>query len=57
MKNTQNYRRFLIATARQHLIKARIARQCITVTGGFHEQQWERNMHYARQAIRMAGVL
>lgn len=57
MKNTQNYRRFLIATARQHLIKARIARQCITVTSGFHEQQWERNMHYARQAIRMAGVL
>lgn len=56
MKHTQNYKRFLIATARMHLAKARIARAMAAGWPGFDEQ-WDKHMNYARQARRMAGVL
>lgn len=51
MKNTQNYVRFLKAEAKRNLIMAFHHR----VLG--NEIRWERHMRYARNAIRMAGVL
>jgi hypothetical protein len=51
MKNTLNYKRFLKAEAKRHLGMAWTARIMQM------EKHWERHMHYARQAIRMAGVL
>lgn len=54
MKNTLNYKRFLIAEARNHLRRAKFYR---VMGDQLLPQMWERHMHYARQAIRMAGVL
>lgn len=51
MKNTLNYKRFLIAEAKRHLGMAWIARALDKPLA------WENHMHYARQARRMAGIL
>lgn len=51
MKNSLNYRRFLLVEARRHIGMAQLSRILEM------PKHWERHMHYARQAIRMAGIL
>lgn len=54
MKNTLNYKRFLLVEARRHLWNAQVSR---VLRVEDWQARWQRSMHYARQAIRMAAVL
>lgn len=54
MKNTLNYKRTLMVSAKHHIMQAKISR---VLRVEDWRVRWERSMIYARQAIRMAGVL
>ena len=54
MRNTLNYKRQMLVSAKHHIMQAKISRVLRVEDWCL---RWERSMCYARQAIRMAGTL